>query len=133
RVSLELAREERERGRRAHRSARRALREERVGVDTQEPEEARLQELIRVPEVEALPDELQLLHEQLDAEADRFAAEVRFREADQEVLLAVARRDVEGQRLAVTEQVVGRVADAEEAAGITRDAAVQLDLLASLL
>src|SRR5581483_2276280 len=129
RITPEPVGENRERGRSADRAPGGALREERVGVNAREPEQAGLQNLVAGVEIETLPDELVLLHEQLNPDLNRAAQEVRLGDADEEIFLTVARRDVEFQRLAVTEQVIGRVADPEEAAADARDAAVELNLL----
>src|SRR5262249_555182 len=104
--------------------------EERVGVERRKTEEARLQ---RLGEIEALPDELSLRGEDLEAQADRLAHQVRLGETELDALRAVAARNREAQRFAVSGQVGGRIFASEEAAGEARDGGVKVDLVAAFL
>src|SRR5262249_27570560 len=82
---------------------------------------------------EAMPDELALRGEDLEAQADRLAHQIRLGETELDALRAVAARNRDAQRFAVAEQVVGGIFESEEAAREARDAAVELDLLAAFL
>ncbi len=69
-----------------------------------------------------------------EAELQRTVQEVRLGEAEADVAHASAELGFDGERLAQSEEVVGGVVEADEAAGDTGDAAVQADgVLAALL